>query len=259
MLSDALSVKGLVRLLGVAALGLLPLVGHAQAGPTSPPLKVPPPWAKQQLPGYWVSLVTQNWRLRMVTPAKGDFIGIPLTAAAQKIADAWDPAKDEAAGQQCRAYGAAGIMMRPERLHISWQDDATLQMQIDDGTQTRMMHMGGGTAPADFQASWQGYSAAKWMQRREYGATAPDAHYLEVTTTHMLPGYLRQNGVPYSGNAVLTEDYDLIDAGPRGMYLIVSTTVADPLYLDYPLILSAIFQKQSNDDGWDPTPCSATW
>src|SRR5437899_11612113 len=77
----------------------------------------PPPTAKAGAPidltGYWVSLVTQDWRVRMFAPPKGDYAGIPLNAAARKIADAWDPAKDEAAGEQCRSYGAAGLMRVP--------------------------------------------------------------------------------------------------------------------------------------------------
>lgn len=256
MWTHARLLKGLVSLMGVA-MWLLPQSSPAQGNGAAPRREAST--LSEQLPGYWVSLITQNWRLRMVTPAKGDYIGIPLTAAAQKIADAWDPAKDEAAGQQCRAYGAAGIMMRPERLHLVWQDEATLRIEIDNGTQTRLIHVGSGVVPADFQPDWQGYSAAKWVARREYGNIAPEARYLEVTTTHMLPGYLRQNGVPYSANAVLHEDYDLIRATGHGDLLVVTTTVTDPLYLDYPLVLSAIFQRQVNGEGWDPTPCSATW
>src|SRR5262249_19359416 len=73
------------------------------------------------LTGYWVSLVTQDWRLRMFTPPKGDYAGIPLNAAARKVADGWDPAKDETGGEQCRSYGAAALMRVPGRLHITWQ------------------------------------------------------------------------------------------------------------------------------------------
>src|SRR5689334_5833402 len=62
------------------------------------------------LTGYWVSVVTEDWKWRMVTPKKGIFDGIPLNADGRRIGEAWDPAKDEAAGEQCRAYGAAGIM-----------------------------------------------------------------------------------------------------------------------------------------------------
>src|SRR6516164_1815309 len=56
--------------------------------------------APVDLTGYWVSLVTEDWRYRMVTPPKGDYPSIPLNAEGRRVADAWDPAKDEAAGLQ---------------------------------------------------------------------------------------------------------------------------------------------------------------
>src|SRR5512141_2847474 len=83
---------------------------NAQFGPPPAPhpsTRASAPW---DMTGYWVSIVTEDWRFRMITPGKGDFPGVPLNDAAKKIADAWDPAKDEAAGQQCKAYGAAAIM-----------------------------------------------------------------------------------------------------------------------------------------------------
>src|SRR5947207_28899 len=62
--------------------------------------------AQADLTGYWVALVTEDWRWRMVTPKKGDYPSIPLNGAGQAIANAWDPAKDEAAGDECKSYGA---------------------------------------------------------------------------------------------------------------------------------------------------------
>src|SRR5579863_1515397 len=94
------------------------------------------------LTGYWVTIIAPDWRERMITPAKGDYLAVPITAAAQKIADAWDPAKDEAAGQQCRSYGAPAINSTPTRLHITWQDDDTLKVETDYGMQTRLFHFG---------------------------------------------------------------------------------------------------------------------
>ena len=91
------------------------------------------------LTGYWVSVVTQDWRWRMVTPAKGDYESVPITLEAKKVGDAWDPAKDEAAGEQCKAYGAPAIMAVPTRLHITWQDDNTLKVETDAGMQTRLL------------------------------------------------------------------------------------------------------------------------
>ncbi len=221
----------------------------------------PPATAKDAAPfdstGYWVSVITQNWRLRMVVPPKGDYMGIPLTEESKKIADAWDPAKDEAAGEQCKGYGAASIMTAPERLHITWQDDSTLQMEIDAGTQTRMLHFGKGT-PASGKPTWQGDSIAEW-ESRERDRRDPKAFYLKVTTTHMLSGYLRKNGVPYSENAVLTEYYDGFQEPSGEQWMTITTVVRDPKYLDRPLVLTAQFKKQRDASGWDPTPCSSKW
>ena len=216
--------------------------------------------APYDLTGYWVSMISQNWRLRMVTPAKGDYMGLPLTAEAAKTADAWDPAKDEAAGNQCKAYGAGAIMTRPERLHITWQDDSTLRMDIDAGTQTRLFHFGNGTA-AGGKPTWQGDSTALWMPRRgpAIPPSTPKARYLKVSTTHMLPGYVRQNGVPYSVNAVLTEDLDLIQEQNGDQVLIVTTVLEDSVNFENPLILSGQFKKLADGSGWEPTPCSARW
>ena len=79
----------------------------------------------------------------MVTPAKGDFASIPLTPEARRVGERWDPAKDEASGDVCKAYGAAGIMRLPGRVHITWQDDSTLKIETDTGMQTRLLIFSG--------------------------------------------------------------------------------------------------------------------
>lgn len=121
----------------------------------------PPPSAKAAAPvdltGYWVSLVTEDWRYRMTTPPKGDYAGVPLNIAGRQAADAWDPARDEASGEQCQAYGVGGIMRRPGRLHITWQDDETLKIETDTGTQTRTLAF---RAPRSQGGDWQGVTAA---------------------------------------------------------------------------------------------------
>jgi hypothetical protein len=240
----------------VIAFSVLLLFHSAATGQGGPPADARSS-APFDLTGYWVSVITQNWRLRMVTPAKGDYLGIPMTPAAKQAADAWDPAKDEAAGNACKAYGAAGIMTLPERLHITWTDDNTLRMEIDTGSQTRLFHFGNWKSSGG-KPTWQGDSMAGWVSRRGVGVPAPaKSKYLKVTTAHMLPGYLRKNGVPYGESAVLTEDYDFIHEQAGDEWLIVTTAVEDPVYLENPLILSEQFRKQGDGSGWDPTPCSA--
>ena len=87
--------------------------------------------------------MTEDYRWRMVTPLKGDAASVPINDAARKVVDSWDPAKDEAAGNQCKAYGAAAIMRVPGRLHITWQDDDNthLRSRRMRGTQTRLLHL----------------------------------------------------------------------------------------------------------------------
>ncbi len=116
--------------------------------------------APVDLTGWWVSIVTEDWRFRMVTPAKGDYASVPLSAEGRRVADTWDPSKDG----QCDAYGAAGLMRIPGRLHITWQDDNTLKIETDAGTQTRLLHFGAAAgAGAPQAATLQGYSSAQWV------------------------------------------------------------------------------------------------
>jgi hypothetical protein len=235
--------------------------GQGRAGQPAPTGKAAAPI---DLTGYWVSLITEDWRYRMVTPAKGDYMSVPMTAEARKVADAWDPAKDEAAGSQCKSYGAAALMRLPGRLHITWQDDQTLRVEMDAGTQTRLFHFGDWKAPAG-EPTWQGESVAKWETPRVgRGMPPPEpgqvkSGSLKVTTTHMRAGYLRKNGVPYSADAVLNEYYDLIRAHNGDQLLVVTTVVEDPMYLQQPFLTSSQFKKQADATGWDPTPCSSRW
>jgi hypothetical protein len=211
------------------------------------------------LTGYWVSIVTEDWRYRMVTPAPGDYQSVPMTPAAIKIADAWDPAKDEAAGEQCKSYGAPAILRVPEHLHITWQDDQTLRMDTDAGKQTRLFRFGAGKAPAgeDAGPTLQGDSVAQWETQRAGGR--PVNGSLKVTTSHLKAGYLRKNGVPYSENTSLTEYYDLVKERNGDQLMVVTIVVTDPMYLREPFIISSHFKKQDGDAGWNPTACSSRW
>ena len=109
------------------------------------PVNLPAQTARAVAPndytGYWVSIVTEKWRYRMLVPDKGDYTQVPLNPEGRKVANAWDPAKDQASGNACKSYGAAALLQVPGRLHIYWQDDNTLRMDTDSGTQTRLFHL----------------------------------------------------------------------------------------------------------------------
>jgi len=234
--------------------------------------------APDDLTGYWVSVVTELWRYRMLVPDKGDYVKIPLNPEGRKIAGAWDPAKDKASGNECKSYGAAALLQVPGRLHIYWQDDNTLRMDTDSGTQTRLFHFDGAPPRGNEAPTWQGYSTADWggdepRDRRDgQGGPVQDSEgrlvvanaqrkepdFLRVVTTRMRPGYLQKNGVPYSGNALLEEYFDTFtDPYTHSTWLAVTTVVTDPQYLIEPLITHAHFKKLPDNSGWDPTPCRA--
>ncbi len=250
------------RLKPVLLLGLAGALFGQFGGPPFGPPPTGRTAAPEDVTGYWVSLVTEDWRYRMVTPAKGDYDGVPLNGEGRKVADTWDPAKDEASGNQCKAYGAAAISRVPGRLHITWQDDKTLKVEADAGTQTRLFHFDGKPqAPAKAAESpWQGYSIATWDHQAGggFGPPAPGSGgSLKVITTNMRPGYLRKNGVPYSANAVVTEYLDAIKEPDGEQYLIVKTLVDDPQYLAQQFLTSTHFKKEPDGSKWHPTNCSA--
>jgi hypothetical protein len=215
--------------------------------------------APYDITGYWVSLVTDDWRYRMLTPPKGNVDYLPVNAEARRIANMWDPAKDEASGEQCKAYGAGGVMRLPTRLHITWENANTLRVDTDAGTQTRRFFFGD-SAPSAGAPTWQGYSVARWevpVVGRGRGIDVAGRGQLKVSTTRMRAGYMRRNGVPYGVNATLTEYFlRLVDRGGQE-YLAMTTMLDDPQYLQQPYVKTYQFKKQRDASGWNPTPCSA--
>jgi hypothetical protein len=217
--------------------------------------------------GYWVAMVTRDWRYRMIVPGRGYYAGIPLTLEGKQFADRWDPAHDEAAGLECEAYGAPALMRVPTRLHITWQDANTLRVETDAGMQTRLLHFDR-TQQSPAEPTRQGYSRAEWqlhvVQRGGIGPAEalaapkdePRHGSLKVVTSNLLPGLLRKNGVPYSANAALTEYWEL-NAGPDGNdWLTLTSVLHDPTNLRLDYYFNPIFQREPDGSKWAPSQCS---
>ena len=245
------------------------LLGAADAQPRRPAAATPPATAKVAAPiditGHWVSLITDDWVYRMITPTKGDVSYVPLNPEGRRVADAWDPKRDEAAGEQCKGYAAPAIMRLPSRVEISWQDDNTLKLDVDTGMQTRLFHFG--QAEAQGARSWQGWSAASWQlsgttEQFYPGPTSlgqiKRAGSLKVDTTNLRAGYLRKNGVPFSENAFVTEYYNLVVEDDGNQYLVIQTFVADPRYLTAHFVRTMQFKREPDGSKRNPVPCSAS-
>jgi hypothetical protein len=211
--------------------------------PRPPAPKVEPAFS---LKGRWVAVVSEDWRFRMIVPPKGDYTSVPLNVAARRIADQWDPEKDSASGNACKAYGVGNIMRMPLRLDISELPDGSWRIETDHGRQVRTLRF----APAapSAERSWQGDSQARWV-----------GNLLRVVTRNMKAGYLRTNGVPYSEDAVVTETIIHHAEGDGGEWFTVSTTVEDPTYLFEPFTTSSSFRRLADPKEWRPGPCVSAW
>ena len=220
--------------------------------------QVPRDAAPFDLTGQWVSIVNEDWRWRMVTPPPGDFPGLPLSQAGRELANAWDPSEDGA----CETYGAAGLMRMPTRLRIDWDGDDAIVIETDAGRQTRRLVFSAETASGP--PSLQGFSRARWERPAGAGGLfgarggrggGPQGGYLRVTTSNLLGGWLRRNGVPYSAETVMTEYFDRFAAPNGDEWLMVTTIVDDPVYLSQPYITSTHFRRERDSSKWNPTDC----
>jgi hypothetical protein len=218
--------------------------------------------APVDLTGQWVSLVTDDWRWRMVVPPKGDTLYLPVNDAGKKMAADWDAARDAAAGEVCRAYGAGGIMHLPGRLRIAWDGDDTLKLETDTGQQTRLFQFAPSAAPSG-DRTWQGFSRAAWEvpgagargRGGRAGGERPGSS-MHVTTTNMRLGYYRRNGVPYGPGATMTEWFTTLTEPDGNTYLLVTKILEDSQFMSAPYIRTVQFKKESGTAGWNPVPCS---
>lgn len=271
--------RTLVMLLSAATLAA-PLAAPlaAQVPQTGPPPPIVQQPARVAAPidftGTWASVVTEDWQWRFVTPIVGDYTGVPMNSVADKLARAWDPDADVKAGDQCKGFGAAAINRLPTRIQISWVNDTTMKLDWDLGTQSRLVHFDKSTPPGP--ASLQGHAIGEWIDLPapgrgggggggapagappaggRGGAPAPRAGGLKITTTNLKPQYLRQNGVPVSEKAVVTEYFDIVPGPDGNQWLVVRTAVDDPTYLSQWYQVSSQFKKEANAAKWNPTPC----
>jgi hypothetical protein len=147
-----------------------------------------------------------------------------------------------------------------------------LKFETDNGRQVRLFRFGSSQPPAG-EPQWQGQSVASWETVAEGQGIAPAGGggrggganpatqltgSMKVLTTRMRPGYVRRNGVPYSGGAVLTEFFDRSDEANGDAWLIVTSTLDDPVYFAQPLMTSTHFKREADSSKWNPRPCEVT-
>ena len=218
--------------------------GRARRRPPQPRAAAP-----IDLTGYWVSLVTEDWRYRMATPPKGDYAGVPLNLAGRQAAAAWDPARATAADERCKPFGAGGIMRMPARLHITWScrrhpDDRDRRRHADAGCCRSAARVGRA-------GDWQGISVATWDRSETvmgrggfFPGAATRGGSLKVVTTSMKPGYLTQERRAIQRATPSSPSISIGSTFPTAIRCSSSSTeIVDPTYLCAAVLDEHAFQE----------------
>ena len=216
------------------------------------------------LTGYWVSVIAEDWEFRMVTPDKGIFDTLTLNNEGRRVGNTWDPAKDEAAGEQCRGYGAGNIMRFPHaftspgRTTRHFDSIPTPERKLDSSTSVL-------PAPANTEPSWQGYSVAEWerragarggargsgLQHRPERESQSRDHALASRATSertALPTAI----APSSPSIMTSIHCPTAISGSRSPRKSTTPCTFRGLY-----VTTSDFKKLPDATGWNPTPCSA--
>ena len=211
--------------------------------------------AALDLTGYWVSVITEDWKYRMVTPKNGVFDSLPLNGEGRKIGTSWDPAKDEAAGEALQGLhgGQRDAAARPHAHHLARRQYAADRHRCRNADAAAAIRI---RAAAGSQAG-RATRSRSGSTRPAAAAAAPRLGNLKVVTTNLRAGYVRKNGAPHSDKAVVTEYFDLNSLPNGDTWLTITTKVEDPVYFTRPYITTTDFKKLPSAAGWNPTPCSA--
>ena len=186
-----------------------------------------PASAQSFLNGDWVGLFHEDQPERGPGPELGDYLGLPINAAARQYADSWDASRLTLPEHQCRAHVSPYIYRGPIRVRISeerdpaTQDVVAIKHFLSTYAQERTIWLDGRPHPPDNAPhTWMGFSTGEWQG---------DA--LKVTTTHLKQGWHRRNGVPMSARAKMTEYFFR-----HGTVLTQLSITEDPVFLEEPLV-----------------------
>jgi hypothetical protein len=203
--------------------------------------------AQENFVGYWAPLYHEDFEERLPGPWIGDYLGLPINAAARLRAESWDASLLSLPEHQCKphpsTYGFRGIgLLRVwEDRSPETQEVVKLHTWIAWQEQRREIWMDGRPHPPTYaRHTWQGFSTGSW----ENGV-------LTVRTTHLKDGWVRRNGAPLSDRATMTERFYR-----HGDLLTHVMAIEDPVYLTEPLVKSNGFALVTNPS-LDPYPCEA--
>jgi hypothetical protein len=195
-------------------------------------------WGAFALPGYsqgdfagnWAPLFHEDFPERIPGPELGDYMGIPINAAARLAGDSYDADRISVVPEyQCRPHGGDYMMRGLSNMRVDEiLDPATgravaIHLRMNFQEMERTIWLDGRPHPGPTAAhTFSGFSTGSF-----------DENMLNAYTTHLKVSYLRRNGLPRSDKATFTEHWVR-----HGNYLTITTHIVDPVYLEEPLVRS---------------------
>jgi len=201
-------------------------------------------FAQVDFSGEWAPRFYEDQPERVPGPELGDYLGLPINAAARMRADTWSASLLTLPEWQCRPHSADYIWRGPSNLTITKEiDPVTREITAFHAewlrSVDRPVYLDSRPHPPDYAAhTWAGFTTAKW-----------EGDMLTTNVTHLKEGYIRRNGVPRSDLATLTEHWIR-----HGDFLTVVTIVNDPVYLTEPFIRSTDYELDLHQHV-PPYPC----
>jgi len=190
------------------------------------------PSSEFSLAGAWVPYFHEDATERGGGPSLVDYLGLPITDGARKMALSWDPSRMTVEEHQCQSHVSPYMNRSPTQLLFSEERDPesqrviAIKLYISNYQQTRTIWMDGRPHPSEYAPhTWMGFSTGKW-----------DGAVLTVYTTHIKQGFVRRNGLPESDLATATEHYIRY-----GNLMTHVSILNDPVYLTEPLVKTQDF------------------
>jgi hypothetical protein len=206
-----------------------------------------PVFAQNDPSGEWAPTFFEDQRDRLAGAEMGDYLGMPINAAALFRAESWSAALVELPENQCRQHGSDYGWRGPSNLRI-WKevDTATQQViayhiRLSAYNAEQTVWMDGRPHPPDYaRHTWAGFSTGTW-----------EGDTLVIYTTHLKENWLGLNGIPRSDMATAR-----VHIMRHGNVLTVASITYDPVYLTEPLIrtIDFTFAPQQQMAPW---PCES--
>ena len=203
-----------------------------------------PAFAEKDFSGEWSPRFYEDAKERGPGPELGDYLGLPINAAARLRADTWEASMLTLPEWQCRPHPGDEIWRGPSQIRI-WKEEDPQSRNITAfhiewlRSVDRPIWMDGRPHPSEYaKHTWAGFSTGKWQ-----------GDVLTVHTTHLKESLARRNGVPRSDKATAVEHWMR-----RGDWMTVVSITTDPVYLTEPLIRTTDFQLDVHQHV-PPYPC----